>query len=407
MSWKDSYNARINYHGTTEQERLANEGIQTFKDFLMNAPNRKTIIIEDEDYFGVIQDVAFNDNNKDNKILLVELTTPAEVGVVFECEGIKWLITGEEKNTIVTHRTFKVTECNNTLKFYKNSILRTIPCIVTSGSGNYMDEDINKFMSLPNGRYLCICPSGTITKEDTNLRFIMNDAPYKINGIDNLKSDGLIYMELNDDVFTANDNRALGIADYYSNQPNIVTTILNGESATLLYTSSILQLNVQCKENGVIIDNPTITYTTNNNLIATVSSTGLITAIGTGDCIVTATYKGVSDTISIHGDISVPTNYVLTLTPTDTTLKLGRTLELTAHAFNNGIEDLTRHFNWIITNVDGSTNSYVVATPNDKTCTLVASTSSNYANKYINVKAELSYNSAIFVERQIKLLSLI
>jgi len=332
-----------------------------------------------------------------------DMSSLVHTGSIIEMENKTWLVTSNVFDT-QAYKTVSVVKSNNTLTFYSSQILYTLPCIFSDIS---IDMEESKFMNLPIGHYLIYISSGYITKSDLNLRFILNDSAYKIEGISNA-TNGLVKIELVDDEITPDDNLELGIANYYSNQIQYEVTILNGEFASLLYTNSTLQLNVQCKENGAIVSNPLVVYTTNNNLIATVSNAGLVTVIGTGDCIITATYNGITDTMNIHGDISSSNNYSLTLTPTDTTLNLGGTLKFTAHAFNNGIEDLTRQFNFIVSNLDGTTNKYVTVISDFNICTLNASISSSLAmNKYIKVRAELTYDSAIFVEKQIKIIGLI
>ena len=63
-------------------------------------------------------------------------------------------------------------------------------------------------------------------------------------------------------------------------------TITN-ESATLNIGDN-LQLKYTLTDNGVIVDNPNIIFTSSDNNIATVNSSGLITGISIGTVTITA-----------------------------------------------------------------------------------------------------------------------
>ena len=344
-----------------------------------------------------------------------ELHVPMEIsihtGSLIEYEGFNWLVTGNVDD-LQAYKSTGMVKCNDTLKFYnktqnnQNHILYNIPCIIQN-SNIKLDND--KFMFLPADEHILICSNNADSSNiDLNTRFILNDNAYSIIGIDNISNQGLLNIRIKDDQINSDDNLDLSIANYYSHQIVREIYILNGTSASLLFNNATLQLNIQCKDNNVIVDNPIIAYSSSNINIATVSSTGLITCKGTGDVIITATYSGVSDTITIHGDISEVDNYNIVITPLDETLKISRSITLTAHAMKNGVEDLTREFIWEIRNLDGSSNLYasIYVDGDDRICIVTASSSGNIANKYVVVKCSLTSDNSVYVEREIKLINL-
>jgi len=340
-----------------------------------------------------------------------ELHVPMEIsintGSLVEYEGFDWLITGNVDD-LQAYKSAGMVKCNNTLKFYNQThILHNIPCIIQN-SNIKLDND--KFMFLPADEHILICSNNTDSSNiDLNTRFILNDNAYSIIGIDNISNQGLLNIRIKDDQINSDDNLDLSIANYYSHQIVREIYILNGTSASLLFNNATLQLNIQCKDNDVIVDNPIITYSSSNINIATVSSTGLITCKGTGDVIITATYSGVSDTITIHGDISEVDDYNIVITPLDETLKISRSITLEAHAMKNGVEDLTREFIWEIRNLDGSSNLYAsifVDDANDRICVVTAGNIGNIANKYVVIKCSLTSDNSVYVEREIKLINL-
>jgi len=345
-----------------------------------------------------------------------ELHVPMEIsintGSLVEYEGFDWLITGNVDD-LQAYKSAGMVKCNNTLKFYnktQNNILYNIPCIIQN-SNIKLDND--KFMFLPADEHILICSNNADSSNiDLNTRFILNDNAYSIIGIDNISNQGLLNIRIKDDQINSDDNLDLSIANYYSHQIVREIYILNGTSASLLFNNATLQLNIQCKDNDVIVDNPIITYSSSNINIATVSSTGLITCKGTGDVIITAIYSGVSDTITIHGDISEVDDYNIVITPLDETLKISRSITFTAHAMKNGVEDLTREFIWEIRNLDGSSNLYASIVvdgdngDNSRNCIVTAGNIGNIANKYVVIKCSLTSDNSVYVEREIKLINL-
>lgn len=303
----------------------------------------------------------------------------------------------------------KMRLCNNTLKFYNRSGISSqteyheIPCIFSDGS---ISQDEGRFMNLPSGHYMVTIPSGTITKSDLKLRFILNDAPYRIEGINNA-TNGLVKIEIVDDVFIDDDNRELGIADWKKYQIIREVSILNGATSTLLYTNATLQLNIEAKENGVIVTNPTVAYISSNTYVCTVSNIGLITALGTGDSIVTVNFGDSSDTIAIHSDMTIANNYNLVITPTDTFINSGKSKLFSTTVMNNGVEDTEKLVSWTLTNKDGTSNNYCSIVYENKNCTITASNLYSAVNKVVILRAYLDSDISKFKEVELTIKSLI
>ena len=327
-------------------------------------------------------------------------------GSIVEWGEDKWIIT-TDIDDLKAYKSASMVKSNNTLKFYSSSsqTLYQIPCIIGKSS---ISLETNKFLSIPADENLVVCPNNIdSSKIDENTRFILGGKVYSVIGIDNIETVGLLVIRIKEGQISDDDNLELGIANYYSNQIIREIYILNGTEASLLYTNATLQLNLLCKDNGVIVDNPTVTYSTNSAYVCSISSSGLITANGTGDAIITAYYGAVSASITIHSEMVISDNYNKVITPTDTTLKLSRSLVLVAKSMNNGVDDLIpRIFVWSISNLDGSSNNYASINVDGEICTILASSLSSVANKYVVVRCELSYDPNIFIERQIKIINL-
>ena len=139
--------------------------------------------------------------------------------------------------------------------------------------------------------------------------------------------------------------------------PTPIVTISNGETATL-EVGETLQLNVT-KEHT----DDAITYTSSNNEVATVSDTGLVTAVAKGEATITAEAGDITDTIKItvtEPAVTVVDVESVTLNKTETTLEIGGTETLTATVLPENATDKT--VTWETSNAEVATVANGVVT---------------------------------------------
>lgn len=411
INW-NLYESRLKINGDTMKDRQINYMQNAIINNFNDSPSHRSAYFNGLTSVKNIQVIDNSDSDKYNiKTILSEPSETFNVGDVVVFDGLTFLVTTIDKgNPIQTKGTIQL--CNNTLSFYSTTdstthtipTLHTIPCIIGKGS---IKQDENKYITLPADENIVVCANTVDSLKITeNTRFILFGDAYSVIGINKIENPGLLTIRIKEDLVIEDDNVVSGIANFYSNQSVKEIHILNGTYASLFYAESTLQLNIQCKENGTIITNPTVTYSSANATIATVNSTGLITLHGTGDVVITATYGNVSDTITIHGDIAEVDNYNIMITPFDDTLKLSRSMVLTGQVMNKGVVDTTRHVSWSISNLDGSSGNYATITPNVDTCTILAGNLSSIANKYIVIRASLIGDSTVYLDKQIKIINL-
>ena len=140
-------------------------------------------------------------------------------------------------------------------------------------------------------------------------------------------------------------------------EPTPIVTISNGETATL-EVGETLQLNVT-KEHT----DDAITYTSSNNEVATVSDTGLVTAVAKGEATITAEAGDITDTIKItvtEPAVTVVDVESVTLNKTETTLEIGGTETLTATVLPENATDKT--VTWETSNAEVATVANGVVT---------------------------------------------
>ena len=148
-----------------------------------------------------------------------------KIGDILKMDDDVYFVTKVDIDTLISYAgTLAKATC--ILKFYKNGVYRELPCFINVGTRNYINERDNDFIRLPKSLYTAYCPDlGYLDKEDVNIRFFIRDYIYRAVGIDNLTvledevRDGLIIIKLQDDAVCADDNMELGIANYWSNQP--------------------------------------------------------------------------------------------------------------------------------------------------------------------------------------------
>jgi hypothetical protein len=211
-----------------------------------------------------------------------------------------------------------------------------------------------KPMIMPNERRYIILQKNAYTSEIVKLqRFIFDeDRCWRVASINSLFTN-LITMELEEiPLSTELDNVELRIANYYLH--NYTVEITNGTSVNL-NTSGTLQLNVTTKDNGVITDLP-ITYTTTDNTIATVDSTGLITCVANGTVSVKAALSNdptVFSTMSVVVSDVVTSGWTLDITGNDY-CTVNQMQRFVGEVKNNGITDTTKLIRWTLYDDSGT-----------------------------------------------------
>ncbi|MEC0210233.1 hypothetical protein P4H70_14945 [Paenibacillus ehimensis] len=203
--------------------------------------------------------------------------------------------------------------CNSELKWVDDdgSIYST-PCLFFSNSRSNFGNKDDKIMAVPDGRRQVIVQKNERTEKiKRDMRFMFGGSVFKVIDFDTVSDDGIVNLNLIDDLFnSATDNKELGIADYYNNVAEYSVTILNG-SYVSFEESQTLQLNVEVKNRGVVIDSPALSYSVSDNSIATINESGLISPQKRGHIFAFVTFKNVSAQIEVNITETVTHNYTV------------------------------------------------------------------------------------------------
>ena len=118
--------------------------------------------------------------------------------------------------------------------------------------------------------------------------------------------------------------------------------IYNGVTSFDINDSTTYQLSYTVTNNGSVVENPTIHYSSSDETIATVDSNGLMTMLKEGTVNITASYStdSVTTTMTI-ANTSAPT-YALSITSSSDTITLGRSYKtMTCRFADKDGQDIT------------------------------------------------------------------
>jgi hypothetical protein len=235
----NSYNCTIQ---ETEQYEAQNALLYDFdnnpscKDVLLNGEPTKVLIYIETNIITGGQ--SYKVVRKPNEVL--------NIGDILVIDDETWFVTKVDPEKLITYKG-SLAKAVCTLKFYKDGILRELPCYINVGTRNYINEKDNDILRLPTSLYTAYCPDlGYLNKYDAGIRFVIKDYVYRAIGIDNLTvldgemRDGLIIIKLKDDAMSHDDNMELGIANYWSNQ--IEQTIIKDE--TVINNNYKIKINI-------------------------------------------------------------------------------------------------------------------------------------------------------------------
>lgn len=325
-------------------------------------------------------------------IIFQNYNTHSVLGERYYFEG-NWWITIDTDSIKSASASCMVQRCYDFLRFYDDlGIYHELPAIISKGG--FYDLDSDKMMQLPNNQLRILVKYDDESKlikwadvdsvDSKYTRFILNGQAYRTvasNPHDMVRLGvGVLELRLQADQFKSSDNLVDGIAD----DDDILTLLIQNGSNLNLGEGQTVQINSEVTLNGNVLVNPIITYTSSNVNIATVNSSGLVTAITSGSVNITATYSTVSDSIGITVSAVVADNYTVDIVSSNGIIdgiKLGQTISHQSYSKNNGIAYSTVG-TWSVLKDDGITpmDSAIITVLSNVGNVLSLKCSSNSAN---------------------------
>ncbi len=366
------YEKRLKLNGNTSKERQINDMKNLFSNHYKDSPSCRSA------YFNgstIATDIWVIDTNTYGiKTILSMPDETFNVGDVVVYDDLIYLvITIDKDNSVQTKGQIEL--CNNTLSILKDNILHHVPCIIES---NVRFQDLRvqetRFIVTPDDKITARIPNNEITKDiSRNLIFKLSDYDnYKIISVNRVTEPGLIVLKFE---YVAEE----------AIEHNFVVEILNGDSIEIQENTN-LQLNVEVKDNGNIMSpTPVVVYTSNDENICTVDDSGLVSAIAVGNCVITASSNGVSDSIGIGVIENVQHNITVEITSGNSSIVVNKSSAYACTFRDNGI-DVPGTSVFYLTADDGVSSTDLATISNqdsvENTCIVTAGNSVGYVKLF-------------------------
>ena len=246
--------------------------------------NRERIIVTDYFDSNITYEVFFRRNNRgtnpDGKLkLYYAKETPIQIGTIFVLKGERYIVTSKDGIESDIFFTSMAVRCDVTFVVKSNGEYKDIPFIVASDK---MTVRYGNIFNIVSGSVVMYTQDNDIARNMAiNNEYYAFGGYYKIGG--NFFNNGLAYFYLERQQMPQ-DNYAI---------------TYNGNTSFDINDGTTYQLSYTVTNNGNLVENPTIHYSSSDETIATVDSNGLMTMLKEGTVDITATYSTASATTTM------------------------------------------------------------------------------------------------------------
>lgn len=241
--YRKLYLTKMNSMGATRYDRALKLKQREFVKFFENALNRESCLIDGELTTAIFQDHSQSNNKdlSDDKYVVLPNETKAGVGSYITWRDQDWLVFTEEVKTIPTHQQMKIKIVNWTVKWLngKGEVIsygayvqnQTLYTLGVASQGD--------LINVVNGKMMMYMQNNEETRSiSVGTRVFIGVDIYKIMFADTVSRSGLINFLMEEDTMTVNDNRELGIADYWNRKdiqkPTNLLKNLNAVETTII-----------------------------------------------------------------------------------------------------------------------------------------------------------------------------
>lgn len=306
----DVYSARLNLHGDNRIDRITNQQQKEFLRYLERSPNRKTITVDNVDYFASIL-LKKDAENVTHLQLLTPYDTPVKTGTILQWEGSNWIVLYEVKPKKTSSFNGVIKQCNNILKWVDSyGVPRGTPCFIEakgtdleySSSTTGMGSNSSIVFSKYNGTLNIIIPKNAFTSALKNeTRFILNDLAWSLVNIDGLSSNDLVYLQLKHIMISeTKDSLSLDLGNA-SNVDSWKVKIINGDKISLTQGEEV-ELKYLLYNQDNVVDDKEIACITSSNEEAVYLEGNIIKTKAIGEAIVKVYIKNAPE---VYDEISI------------------------------------------------------------------------------------------------------
>ena len=272
--------------------------------------NRERIVVTDYFDSNITYEVFFRRNNRgtnpDGKLkLYYAKETPIQIGTIFVLKGEIYIVTskdGIESDIFFTSMSIR---CDVTFVVKSNGEYKDIPLTVVSDK---MTVNHGSVFNVVAGSVVMYTQDNDISRNiKINNEYYAFGGYYKVGN--NFFNNGLAYFYLERQVMPK-DNYKI---------------VYNGVNSFDIKDSNTYQLSYTVTNNGNVVKNPTIHYSSSDETIATVDSNGLMTMLKEGTVDITASYStaSVTTTMTIANSSTPSLDYTMEIYSSSDQLKVG------------------------------------------------------------------------------------
>ena len=246
--------------------------------------NRERIVVTDYFDSNITYEVFFRRNNRgtnpDGKVkLYYAKETPIQIGTIFVLKGEIYIVTSKDGIESDIFFTSMAIRCDVTFVVKSNGEYKDIPLTVVSDK---MTVNHGSVFNVVSGSVVMYTQDNDISRNiKINNEYYAFGGYYKVGS--NFFNNGLAYFYLERQQMP---------------QDNYVITY-NGVTSFDINDGTTYQLSYTVTNNGSVVKNPTIHYSSSDETIATVDSNGLMTMLKEGTVDITATYSTASTTTTM------------------------------------------------------------------------------------------------------------
>ena len=246
--------------------------------------NRERIIVTDYFDSNITYEVFFRRNNRgtnpDGKIkLYYAKETPIQIGTIFVLKGEIYIVTSKDGIESDIFFTSMAIRCDVTFVVKSNGEYKDIPLTVVSDK---MTVNHGSVFNVVGGSVVMYTQDNDISRNIAiNNEYYAFGGYYKVGN--NFFNNGLAYFYLERQTMPQ-DNYAI---------------TYNGVTSFDIKDSTTYQLSYTVTNNGNVVKNPTIHYSSSDETVATVDSNGLMTMLKEGTVDITARYSTASVTTTM------------------------------------------------------------------------------------------------------------
>ena len=272
--------------------------------------NRERIVVTDYFDSNITYEVFFRRNNRgtnpDGKVkLYYAKETPIQIGTIFVLKGEIYIVTSKDGIESDIFFTSMAIRCDVTFVVKYNGEYKDIPLTVVSDK---MTVNHGSIFNVVSGSVVMYTQDNDIARNIAiNNEYYAFGGYYKVGN--NFFNNGLAYFYL--------ERQQMPQDDY--------KITYNGVTSFDIKDSTTYQLSYTVTNNGNVVKNPTIHYSSSDETIATVDSNGLMTMLKEGTVDITARYStaSVTTTMTITNSSTPSVDYTMEIYSSLYELKVG------------------------------------------------------------------------------------